>query len=180
MPNQESQYGAYVPTSQVFDPSFMKDLDINGSEFKDFITRLHQGINNISLVLNVKESGYYVPSEFLTGQLFPPVPAEVDPDKLNFQFRQSFRMYIDTGTLPNAGTKSVPHNVDFNSNFTLTKIWGAATDPTGNYIPLPYVSTSSLSNNITLEATSTNIIITTGSNRTNFTRSQVVIEYLKN
>ena len=94
--------------------------------------------------------------------------------------RNGYRMVVNFGTLPNTGPKSVAHGISFNSNFSTTRIYGSATDPTGLlYIPLPFASPTA-ANNIELYLDATNVNVITGSNRTNFTICTIVIEYLKN
>ena len=87
-------------------------------------------------------------------------------------------MVINFGALPNAGTKSVPHNIPINGSYTFTRIYGAASDTTGlNYIPLPYASPTA-ANNIELNLDATNVNIITGSNRSNFNITYVIVEYI--
>lgn len=127
----------------------------------------------ISNTMNTKEGALYLPIELATFQsYFTPN----DPQRL----RNTYRMVVDFGALPNAGTKTVPHGIAFDSNFTLTRLYGAATDSIGlTYIPLPLVAIIP-NNGVQLFLDSTNVIISTGTNRTNYTRSTVVIEYMKN
>jgi hypothetical protein len=86
---------------------------------------------------------------------------------------------VDFGSLPNATSKDVPHDIEFTSDAQLTRVYGAATDPeTLNFIPLPF-SSPTLSNNVSVEIDGTNVTITTGSDRTNFIITSVIIEYTK-
>lgn len=141
-----------------------------------FLVRLRQNINNLALVTNIKDSGYYLPAEFINGQLYFPNtdPAITAPGAKNAVYRQVYRMVVDFGALPNTGTKSVAHNIpDINADFTFTRMYGAATDPVGlNYLPIPNAD-------ITLTADATNVNITTVANLTAYTRTYIVLEYLK-
>ena len=88
-------------------------------------------------------------------------------------------MVVNFGQLPNTATTTVAHGIDFTTEYTLTRFYGAATDTTNRvYIPLPYASPT-LANNIELSADATNVSITTGSDRTNFDTTYVILEYLK-
>lgn len=166
-------YGLFVPTTNVWDVSQINTVDVNSREFKELLVRLYQNVNNISLALNIKDSGYYDTKEFVNGQLFFP-----DPATSSQQYRQDYRMTVNFGQLPNAGTKSVPHNIPINSGYWSTRVYGAATDSTGlAWIPLPFVDVAG--NSIQLDVDATNVNITTTSNRTNFNRCIVVLEYLK-
>lgn len=152
-----------LPISYTYPP-------FDSSEFQDGLDSTYKRIAD---AVNTKEGALYIPNEEATFQLYF-TPG--DPQTL----RPTYRMVIDFGTLPNAGTKSTLHNIAFTSEFTVTRMYGAATDPTGLiYIPLPYASPV-LANNIELFANGTNVTVITGANRTNFTRCTIVIEYLKN
>ena len=78
-------------------------------------------------------------------------------------------------------TKSVAHGISTQTPYSLVKLYGSATDPGASswtsVIPIPYASPT-LANNIEINADATNINIITGSNRTNFTRSFIVIEWI--
>lgn len=173
------QYGAFVQTTQVWDVAQVEDVDVNSKEFKELLIRLYQQINNISNVLNIKDTGQYQLSEFITGQLFFSNPA-LSSDTLQVAIdRQVIRKVINFGALPNAATKSVAHGINCTSATSFTAIYGASTDPSGlNYIPLPYASPT-LINNIELKLTGTNVTIITGSNRSNFTITYIVLEYIQ-
>ena len=167
-------YGSFVPTTNVWDVDSLQSVDVQSPEFKELLVRLYQNVNNIALVLNTKDSGYYVPSEFVNGQvLFP------DPITMNQNMRQIFRLLVNFGALPNTAAKSVAHGLTPNSSWVFTRIYACATDPSGfNYIPIPYASPT-LANSIELSVNSTNVTITTGSDRTNFTICYVIVEYAK-
>ena len=148
------------------------DLPVDKTEFKAILTDLYKRIANS---VNTKEGGLYTINEVATGQQYITNPKE--PQKT----RNVYRKTIDFGQLPNAGTKSVPHGIDFNSQATMTRIYGASTDPTALlYIPLPYATPVALNENIALFADGTNVTVITGINRSNFFRTTVVLEYMKN
>lgn len=172
--DQLSNVGLYVPNNFTFDVERLHEIDVKSDEFKELLIRLYQNINTMCLALNLKDSAYYVETEFLNGQSFFPNPS--DP---NFQPRQAFRTVVNFGTLPNNSTISVAHNIDFTNTYSFTRIYGAATNQTGlNAIPLPYV-TSSGTAGIQLQVTATNIVITTTGNYSAYTVSYVILEYLK-
>lgn len=175
-----SQFGAFLPTTDVFDVS-SNSLDVNSDDFRLFLVRLRQSVNNIALVTNIKDSGYYLPAEFVNGQLyFPnPDPLVTNPAAKTATYRQVYRMVIDFGAfppvgLPNAALKSVPHNIpDITSDFTFTRMYGAATDPVAlSYLAIPNAD-------ITLSADAVNVNVTTVANLTAYTRVYIVLEYIK-
>lgn len=123
--------------------------------------------------VNTKASGLYLPQETASFQQYFTASNPM-------QNRDVYRKVIDFGALPNAGVKTVAHGIAFDTSSTLTHLYAAATDPVNLlYIPIPYASPT-LANNIELSLDSTNVIITTGIDRSAFTICYVVIEWLKN
>jgi hypothetical protein len=171
-------YGSYIPTTQVWDVSEIYETEVTSPQFKELIVRLYQNINSQSLSVNGKDAGVYDTSEFVNGQTFFPNPTLTSSSTTTATQRQVFRMVVNFGALPNTGTKTVAHGLTINSGFTFTRIYGTASDPNGNYIPLPYASPTAV-NNIELKVDGTNVTIITGSNRSNFTVTYIVLEYLK-
>lgn len=170
--------GLFVPTTNIWDVDTLRDIDVTKPEFKELLIRLYQNINNICLTLNLKESGYYFTQEFVNGQVLFPNPAMIDQ---NLAGRQIFRMVVNFGTLPNATTTSQPHGIDVQDFFTFTRIYGTSTNPVDlTFIPLPYVSSSAVINNIELSADATNVYITTGIDQSAYTTTYIVLEYVKN
>jgi len=173
------QYGSFIQTTQVWDVAQLQDVDVTSPEFKELMVRLYQQINNIAVVLNTKDTGQYQLSEFVNGQLYFSDPALNSSTALSPQDRQVLRKVINFGALPNAGTTAVAHGITCTVKTTFTRIYGAASDTAGkNYIPLPYASPIA-ADNIELKVDATNVTIITGSNRTNFTITYIVLEYLQ-
>lgn len=169
--------GLFIGTTFVFDIGEIQQLDIS-PEFKDLLVRLYQNLNAMQIALNLKDSGYYAEEEFVNSQSYPPVDTVVG--NAPTVSRQVFRKLIDFGPLPNTGTATVAHGISLTTAFSFTRIYGAASDQAGfNYIPIPYASPTD-ADNIELRVDTTNVIITTGSNRSNFTQTWIVLEYLKN
>ena len=140
-------------------------------EFSEDENNFRYEFNNtyqrIASSVNSKEGGLYLPLEKTTGQQYF--------DTTNVQKNKVvYRMTVDFGALPNTAVKTVPHNISgWNSQFRLTRAYGAATDPIAlRAFPIP-------NDGIMLEINSTNVIITTTSNLSAFTATTVVIEYSK-
>jgi len=172
------ELGSYIPTTQVWDIEELQQADVKSPAFKELLIRLYQNINNIAQVINDKDTGLYNTSEFVCGQTYFPNPnaaANGAPDTR----RQVYRQVVNFGTLTVNGLNTVAHHIPINSSFTVTRIYGAATDPVANlWIPLPYVAAAG--NNIALWADDTNVYINTlGTDRSSYTITYVVIEYLK-
>jgi hypothetical protein len=173
------QYGSFIQTTQIWDIAFIEEVDVTSPEFKELLIRLYQQLNNIAVVLNTKDTGQYQLSEFVNSQLYFSDPALNSSTALSPQDRQVLRKVINFGTLPNAGTTAVAHGITCTVKTTFTRIYGTASDTAGkNYIPLPYASPTA-ANNIELKVDATNVTIITGSNRTAFTITYVILEYLQ-
>jgi hypothetical protein len=164
--------GQLLGTTQIY--------DLSGYKGEDFNVRLRQNFNNVLLTLNTKDSGYYSQEEFVNGQLFYPDYSRVNSgNTAPPTFRQIYRKVIETGQLPDAGTTNTAHGLNVTGNFIFTRIYGCASDQTGNvYIPLPYSSAAGATN-IELSVSALTVDIVTASNRTAFTKSHVVLEYIK-
>lgn len=169
--NSQAEPGLFVQSTQNWDIARLFEIDVTSPEFKNLIVQLYQQINNIALVLNLKDSGYYVEQEFVNGQVFSPSPT-------NPYGVQVFRKVISFGALPNAGTKTVAHGLTITSGFNFTRIYGCATDPSTSFIPLPY-SSPTLNQNISLSVDTTNVTITTAIDYSGYTTTWVILEYLK-
>ena len=174
-----SEFGLYVPSTYIWDIQQLQSLDVNSQEFKELLVRLYQNINSITIALNLKDSAYYDTNEFINGQSWFPDPTLTSSSSTTPTFRPDYRQVVNFGALPNTATKSVAHNVAVNSAYTLTRMYAAATDPVAlSLIPIPYASNEA-GQSIELNADATNVNITTGSNRTSYTRCVVIMEYMK-
>jgi hypothetical protein len=173
------QYGAFVLTNYIWEIQQVEQLPIDPN-LKLLLVRLYQNINAISLVLNIKDTGMYQRSELVNGQLFFSNPLNNSSTVASPAERQVLRKgFLWPTALPNAGTQSIPHGIICTAKTTFTRIYGAASDTAGfNYIPLPYASPT-LVNNIELNCDGTKINIITGSNRSNFNVTYIILEYLQ-
>jgi hypothetical protein len=178
-----SNTGSFVPTTDIWDTQQLYDVELDSEEFRELLVRLYQNLNNMAIVINTKDSAYYSTQEFLNSQLFFANPSMDSNTANGIQLRQAFRTTIDFGALPNAGTKSVAHNIDISiiiplTTFSFTRIYGAASKPDQtSFIPLPY-SSATLINNIELSVTDTDIVITTSIDYSAY-NGIIVVEYLK-
>ncbi len=179
MPLQDAdQYGAFIQTTQVWDVAQLLEVDVTSDAFKELLVRLYQQINNVANILNIKDTGQYQLSEFVNGQVYFSNPATTVASGEPLEDRQVMRKVINFGALPNTGTKAVAHGITCTIKTSFTRIYACASDPAGNYIPIPYASPTD-ANEIELKVDGTNVTIITGSNRTNFTITYVILEYLQ-
>jgi len=148
---------------------------------KEWQIKIYQILNSHALALNQKSSGLFQFDETIDNNLWAPVPATVDSTAAQTATQKAeFRKVIDFGALPNNSEKPIAHGIAFDSTFTMTHMYATATNPTTtNYRPIPYVSDDA-TELITLRADGTNVYIETFKDQTAFTRTFVVLEYLKN
>lgn len=180
MANQNATlFGAFAPTTNIWDVGQLYQIEVDSPQFKELLVRLYQNVNLISTILNLKDTGYYTTQELVNGQSFFPNPALNSSTDTVATYRQVFRTTVNFGALPNAGVKSVPHNILITAGYTFTRIYGAASNTTNfSYIPLPYVDLPA-GNHIGLNVDAVNVNIQTTDDRTNYTVCYVVVEYIK-
>lgn len=153
------QFEAYLP---VYDA-----IPEDWQEARQFIV---EQLKKISNAVNVREIGWYIDEEILSGGSLYSLTNNQD-------FRSIFRKAIDFGTLPNSSAKSVAHLIPVDATFKLVRIWLSATDPIGlTGFSCEYYA-KDLSAAINLNYTSTDVVVTTTQDYTNFTDCTVFIEY---
>lgn len=160
--------------------SFLPVYDAVPDKWEDARSFIVEQLKRISNAVNIREIGWFLDQELLSGKAFIP-GAEAMIDLSTSQvFRTVLRKVIDFGPLPAAGTKSVPHGITVDANFTLVQMFAAATDPV-NLIafPIDHADPGGLANAVTVIMNATNVEITVGVNRSSYTRCFVTIEYLQ-
>jgi hypothetical protein len=161
------QLESYVP---VFDA-----IPMQWDDARPFIVEQMKKMSN---AINIREIGWFLDEELLSGKAFIP-GVNIQGNQNSQQFRQILRIVINFGTLPNNTTKSVPHGIIFDSNFTLIEMWISATDPINfKAFSLQYWANSG-PGSIILNMDATNVNVTTTSNYSAYTRSYVIIEYIQ-
>lgn len=162
------------PTSQQLE-SYVPVYDTVPEKWEQAREFLVEHLKKISNAVNIREIGWLLQEELLSGQQFFPGISSADDQ----QFRSVLRKVVDFGPLPNSGTKSVPHGIAVTSSTSLMQLYAAATDPSvPNFAPIPYASPT-LTNNIQIYMDATNINITTANNYSTFTRCYVFISYIQ-
>lgn len=173
--------GTTLPPTYVWDVQQINDLDISNN-FKELLVRLYQNLNNISLVINTKESSYYtITGHFLNGQKWFANPNNsfgtspyVAP-----QLRDGIRVTLIDIPLPNTATVSVPHGITCTPQTRIFLKYADAYNSTGtSFLTLPYASAVA-ANVIELSTDNINVNITTNSNRTDY-KAIVVLDYIQN
>lgn len=164
-------------TSQIFE-SYVPVYDAVPEKWEDAREFLVEHLKKISNAVNIREIGWFLDEELLSGKAF--IPGVTLPGNNPANYRTILRKVIDFGALPNAGTKSVAHGITVDSNFTIISLWAGATKPTVAYsaIQIPF-SSPILNENIKITLDATNINITTAIDYTAYIRVFVVAEYLQ-
>ena len=168
---------SFTPDSKELE-SYVPVYDVVPEQWVDARPFITEQLKKITNAVNIREIGWFLDEELLSGKAFIPGVNNVGNASPR-QFRQVLRKVINFGALPNAGNKSVPHGITFDSNFTLVQMFGAATDPVNLVaFPIPFDSAGN-AQGVALYMDSTNVIISTQSNRSSYTRCFVTIEYMQ-
>jgi hypothetical protein len=134
-------------------------------------------LKKMSNAINIRTIGWLLDEELLSGQSF--IPGATIPGNNPGQFRSVLRKVVDCGTLPNAGTSSTPHGIQYDSNFTLINLWAVATDPINlQSFVIPH-ATVVPANTVQIFLDNVNINISDLINYSTFTRVFCFIEYIQ-
>lgn len=161
--------------SQNFE-SYVPVYDTVPEKWEDARQFLVEVLKKISNAVNIREIGWFLDEELLSGKQF--IPSPTTNNNSPSQVRTVLRTVINFGALPATATKSVAHNVTVDANFTLIDMYISATDPIGLVgFSLQYYSIAA--GDIKLSYDSTDVIVTTASDYSAYTRSYVVMEYIQ-
>lgn len=167
-----------IPTDSQTLESYLPVYDAIPKTWEEARPFIVEQLKKISDAVNIREIGWFLDEELLSGKAFIPGSNDVLDGDTSVRYRTMLRKVIDFGPLPAAGVKSVPHGIVFDNNFTLIQIWASATDPIGLIcFPIPYADPNVLANAVLLTMDAVNVNIGVGINRTNYTRCFVIIEY---
>lgn len=181
-----NELSSNIPLSSMLDVTQIQSMDTKSQDFKELIVRLAQQANSHAMAINSRDTGSYDTSEQVSGKTFFPNPNIAGSSGTQTPANRAvYRKTIYFGSLPgSSATISVPHGITIptGSLFTITRIYGAATNPTTmSFIPLPYSHPNAAVYSIALNADATNVNITTGTNNySGYTQAYVVMEFLKN
>ncbi|MFQ5685096.1 MAG: hypothetical protein ACE5GV_00400 [Candidatus Scalindua sp.] len=158
----------FLPPSS-FDNFASESISIpeDPEEMKEF---LKATLESHARFLNRKDTGQYDEFEVQVNQTFPGASPQ--------EKREIFRTVIDFGALPNTAAKSVAHNISNFSSVIFTRIYGISTQPGVQAFPIPLASTA-FANQVEIFVDSSDVIITTGGDRSALTDTWVVLEYYR-
>jgi hypothetical protein len=114
MNNQDQQFESYVP---IYDT-----VPEKWEEARQFLV---EQLKKISNAVNIREIGWYLDEELLSGGAF--IPGVTIPGNNPQNFRSIFRKVIDVSPLV-IGLNTYLHGITFDANFTLIKLWVAGTN----------------------------------------------------
>jgi len=162
MTNDDQKLDVYLPI-----------YDLLPAEWQESRTFIAQVLRRIANTLNIREIGWYLDEEVIAGQLYIPGVTAASNNYMRPMYRTVYRKVIDFGALPNAATKTVAHGIPMTSSYTITRLYGAATDPVAlSAQPIP-------NRDISLVMLASSIAVSTALNLSAYTRSFVVVEYMQ-
>ena len=107
--------------------SFVPVYDTVPETWDDARPFLVEQLKKISNAVNIREIGWYLDEELLSGKAFIPGAATLPVNSTPLQYRQIFRKVIDVSPLV-AGANVFNHGINVDNRFTLIDLWVAATN----------------------------------------------------
>lgn len=154
-----------TPTAQDFE-AFVPVYDTVPETWEEGRQFLVEQLKKISNAVNVREIGWLLDEEYLSGQQFIPGTNLTGESQ---QFRSVLRKVIDCSPLA-IGANTFAHGITFDANFTLMQLYGAATNSgTLLAVPLPNAVDT-----LSMDATNINITSTAA-----YDRCFVVFSYIQ-
>lgn len=149
--------------------SFVPVYDVVPEKWEDARGFIVEQLKKITNAVNVREIGFYLDEELLSGKFFIPGSNEILDGGSSQQFRTMLRKVIVFPALA-IGPNTQAHGIFIDANFTLLQLYAAATNAatfTGEPIP----------NGVdTISYDANNIIITVAAV---YTRAVAIIEYIQ-
>lgn len=146
-------------TSQIFE-SYLPVYDAVPPKWEDARPFIVEMLKKISEANNVREIGFMLDEELLTGKQFIPSANNLQ------QYRTVFRKVIDCSPLV-AGLNSFAHGINFDARFTLIDLWVSATNPVG------FTAITMVYSEVSMDVTNINI-----NSPAAYDRAFAVVEYL--
>jgi hypothetical protein len=116
LPPDSTQFDSYVPVYDAVPRTWDEARPFMVEQFK-----------KISDAINIREIGWYLDEELLSGKQF--VPSSINDSGTQGQFRSVFRKLVDVAPL-SVGVNTVTTGIFFDANFSLIDMWVAATNTT--------------------------------------------------
>ena len=114
-----------MTSSQTFE-SYVPVYDAIPEKWENAKPFIVENFKKISEALNIREIGWLLDEELLSGKQFIPVTA---PDKYTpIQYRSVFRKVVNTGALVAGANAPIAHGISFTNIFTLIDMWVSGTN----------------------------------------------------
>jgi hypothetical protein len=151
------------------------DIPKNETEFKELVAKRER---LTASVLNVKENGLYDKVELQSGKQYFSVTPYPAPKKKRAVFRKVFDFVeLNGGNLVAGTTYTFAHGIT--PIVLMSDISGSATTTTPDYLPLPFVSATTVTDQIEIYADNTNVYMIVGATQSNLIQAYVVLEVIK-
>lgn len=151
----------FIPTSTYFPQDFQ--------QFRIKFLEIYRDIANAS---NTRDNGIHDLEEFVSGQQWFTAG---DPQKKRLTFRKVFNL----GAIAAGGTSTTAHGLTGNP-LVFTYIGGTAITNVVDQRPIPFASVTAVNQQIQVQCTATNLVVTNGAASPAITSAIIVLEYLKN
>jgi len=153
--------------SQVFE-SYVPVYDVAPTTWEEGRGFLVEQIKKLAFAINIREIGWLLDEELLTGKAFIPGVNNVLDGGTSQQYRQVLRKVVDVGPLISGVNPAKLHGITFDANFSLIDLWVAGTNSTT-------LTARNISGNDVL-MTATSLVITSPQA---FDRAFTFIEYIQ-
>lgn len=112
-------------TSQLFE-SYVPVYDAAPEKWEEARPFLVEHLKKISNAVNIREIGWFLDEELLSGKAF--IPGATLPGNNPANYRSVLRKVVDVSPLVAGVNPPVLHGITFDANFTLIDLWVAGTD----------------------------------------------------
>lgn|SRR5574338_32976 len=145
--------------------TFVPVYDTVPEKWEDAREFLVEHLKKISNAVNIREVGWLLDEEVLSGKQF--IPSAINVTGAMPQFRTVLRKVVNVSPLV-VGANAFPHGLAFDANFTLIDMWVAATES------VAFQAEVITDGNVTLDAMDINIISTVA-----YDRAYCFIEFIQ-
>lgn len=115
--------------SQVFE-SYVPVYDAVPDKWEDARPFFVEQLKKISLAVNIREIGWYLDEELLSGKAFIPGAEQLNNIGTSQVFRTILRKVVDVSPLVAGANAPIAHGITFDDNFTLIDLWVSGTNST--------------------------------------------------
>ncbi len=154
--------------NQIFE-SYVPVYDAVPEKWDDARAFIVEQLKRISTAINIREIGWFLDEELLSGKAFIPGTASIGASQTSQQYRSILRKVIEFPGLT-VGANSQAHGININDSFSLMQLYAGATNSmalTGEPIP-------NGADTIDYDATNININVAAP-----YDRCWAVIEYIQ-